>query len=52
MRYESVVLDGDFSPSNFLDKTPADLPDWKRQMMAKKMAEEGKREADEKKKVC
>ncbi|XP_069119344.1 espin-like isoform X1 [Argopecten irradians] len=40
-----------FDPKNFLDKVDQTVPDWKKHMLARKMAEAAKKQAEEQKKI-
>lgn len=51
------ALKGDFDPKNFLDQVPENdasgkpYPAWKKQLLARQIADKAKIEAEEKKKV-
>ncbi|XP_060066460.1 espin-like [Ylistrum balloti] len=40
-----------FDPKNFLDKVDQTVPDWRKHMLARKMAEAAKKQAEEQKKI-
>lgn len=57
LKKEKLVLEGDFDPKNFMDqidgvdKSGNPVPDWKKQMLARNLAEKAFKEYEEKRKV-
>lgn len=57
LKKEKLVLEGDFDPKNFMDqidgvdKPGNPIPDWKKQMLARNLAEKAFKEYEEKRKV-
>lgn len=57
LKKEKFVLEGDFDPKNFMDqidgvdKSGNPIPDWKKQMLARNLAEKAFKEYEEKRKL-
>lgn len=57
LKKEKLVLEGDFDPKNFMDqidsvdKSGNPIPEWKKQMLARNLAEKAFKEYEEKRKV-
>lgn len=57
LKKEKLLLEGDFDPKNFMDqidgvdKSGNPIPDWKKQMLARNLAEKAFKEYEEKRKV-